>query len=75
MSTPATQTKANQRVYQVTDKAGVIQLVKAGTQAQALRFAARGQFSVEVASGLNVAELMQAGVPVNDATAEEGSTE
>lgn len=68
-------TKQTQRVYRVTDKAGTVQLVKASTQAQALRFAARGHFSVDVASGLEVADLMSAGVPVNDATADEVSTE
>ena len=65
------QTKAAQRIYRVADKAGKVQLVKAGTQAQALRFAARFEFTVEVASGIEVADLMLAGVNVADAAAHE----
>jgi hypothetical protein len=66
-----------QRIYKISDKAGITQLVKASTQAQALRFAARGQFAIDVASGIDVADLMSAGLKVADASGEEeeGSAE
>lgn len=61
-----------QRIYEVKDKeTGKVSLVKATTQAQSLRFAARDKFAVEVASAIRVAELMADGAKVQDATTEE----
>lgn len=71
---------AQQRIYEVAQKEPkqdgekavfVTTLVKASTQAQALRFVARDKFAVEVASAVRVAELMADGAKVLDATAEE----
>ena len=46
-------------------------LIQASNQAQARNYAARNLFSVEVASGNDVIELMQSGVKPEAATAEE----
>jgi hypothetical protein len=45
-------------------------MVKANNRAQALNHVARNTYTVTVASALSVAENMQAGMKVEDATAE-----
>lgn len=57
-----------ERVYAVCD--GVkTRLVRASTQAQALRHVARDTFTVAVASALETAELMNLGVKLEAAAA------
>ncbi len=58
------------RIYIVTAANGDAMLVKATNQAQALRHVARSIYSVRAATALEVAEEMQAGQKVEDATAE-----
>lgn len=56
------------RIYVVTEKGSDnARLIEAGTQAAAVQVAIRGRFTVEPASGLQVAELMKAGVEVEPA--------
>lgn len=66
------------RIYIVTkEKDGPTcgrQLVKANNQAQALRHVAKSTYTVRAATALEVAEEMQAGQKVVDATAETEST-
>jgi hypothetical protein len=49
-------------------------MVKAVNQAQALRHVARNTYTIAIASALSVAENMQAGMKVEDATAETETT-
>lgn len=64
----------NARIYTVTDKTtGQQQLVKAASQAQAVRHVAADRLTCAVATGIQIAELMQAGAVLVDATA--GTTE
>ena len=56
------------RIYVVQAKAGGFTMVKAINQAQALRHVARNTYTVTVASALSVAENMQAGMKIDDAT-------
>lgn len=58
------------RIYIVQNKAGGFSMVKAVNQAQALRHVARNTYTISIASALSVAENMQAGMKVEDATAE-----
>ena len=58
------------RIYLVQNKAGGFSMVKAVNQTQALRHVARNTYTVTVASALSVAENMQSGMQVEDATAE-----
>lgn len=62
------------RIYIVTAANGDAMLVKATNQAQALRHVARSIYSVRAATALEVAEEMQAGQKVEDATAEPETT-
>jgi hypothetical protein len=51
-------------------------MVKAINQAQALRHVARNTYTISIASALSVAENMQSGMKIEDATAEtEAATE
>lgn len=61
--------KMTARIYIVED-AGTDEkfLVKATTQAQAIRHVAKARYDCEVASSLDVAELMKNGSVVEDAT-------
>lgn len=56
------------RVYIVQALNGDAQLVKATNQAQALRHVARSIYTVRAASALEVAEEMEAGQKIEDAT-------
>lgn len=60
---------SQERIYIVQAKAGGFEMVKAINQAQALRYVARNTYTVTVASALSVAENMQAGMKIEDATA------
>lgn len=62
------------RIYQVQAANGDSILVKATNQAQALRHVAKSIYTVRVPSALEVAEEMEAGQKVADATAETEST-
>lgn len=66
---------SQQRIYIVTAANGDSMLVKATNQAQALRHVARSIYTVRAATALEVAEEMQAGQKVEDATAEPESTQ
>lgn len=56
------------RIYIVTDKAAKVDfLIKATSQAQAVRHVARMQFDVSVASAVDVADKLTAGVKLEDA--------
>lgn len=59
---------SQERIYLVQAKAGGFSMVKAINQAQALRHVARNTYTVTVASALSVAENMQAGMKIEDAT-------
>ncbi len=61
---------SNVRIYLTEKKDGSKALVKATNQAQGLRHIARNEFSIKVASALDVAECMAAGMAVEDATKE-----
>jgi hypothetical protein len=61
---------STERIYLVTGPAEKVSLVKAGNQSQALRHVARNTFKVEAASAVQVADLMVAGVGVEQASAE-----
>lgn len=64
------------RIYIVQNKAGGFVMVKAINQAQALRHVARNTYTISIASALSVAENMQSGMKIEDATAEtEAATE
>lgn len=57
------------RLYVVLDsQSGTPRLIKAISKAQALRYAALGQFYARAASSIQVAELIQMGVRIEDAT-------
>lgn len=58
------------RIYIVTDDSDEAMLVKATNQAQALRHVARAIYTVRAATALEVAEQMQAGQRIEDATKE-----
>jgi len=58
------------RIYMVTAQNADSMLVKATNQAQALRYVARSIYSVRAATALEVAEEMEAGRKVEDATRE-----
>jgi hypothetical protein len=67
---------SQQRIYIVQNKAGGFVMVKAINQAQALRHVARNTYTISIASALSVAENMQSGMKIEDATAEtEAATE
>lgn len=56
------------RIYIVTDKAAKVDfLIKATSPAQAVRHVARMQFDVSVASAVDVADKLTAGVKLEDA--------
>jgi hypothetical protein len=58
------------RIYTVTDTATEEKfLVKAHSQAQAVRYVASARYDCEVASAMEVAEMMVSGAVVEDATA------
>lgn len=64
------------RLYVVTDAtSNTKHLIKAATQAQAVRHVAAARLSCSVASGLEVADLMSAGVVPEDAKASPAETE
>ena len=56
------------RIYRVEAANGDSVLVKATNQAQALRHVARSIYTVSVPTALEVAEEMQAGQKIEDAT-------
>ena len=58
------------RIYEVRDASGAPFLVKASSQAQALRHIAGRHYKVSVAKATDVAELMMSGVKVEDAKSE-----
>jgi len=58
------------RIYAVTGPAGERVLVKAKSQAQALRHVTAKLFAVRVASALDVADYVAAGGALADATVE-----
>lgn len=60
------------RVYKVEDDESVT-LVKAVSVAKALSYVARSQYTVKIASGVDVMEYMQAGGVVEDAEAPEAT--
>ncbi len=64
------------RIYSVTksnvDAMPQVTLVKANSQAQALRHVARSIYSVRPATALEVAHHMQSGMTFADATADKG---
>ena len=62
------------RIYIVTAANGDSMLVKATNQAQALRHVAKSIYTVRAATALEVAEEMQAGQKIEDATKEPEST-
>ena len=67
--------ETTQRIYTVKNKKdGAITLVKAATQAQAIRFVSGGMFDIEVTSAVELADLMIAGNTVHFAKPE-GSAE
>ena len=56
------------RIYIVTDRTAKVNfLIKANSQAQAIRHVARMQFDVSVASAVDVADKLTAGVKLEDA--------
>lgn len=61
---------SNERIYTVTGPGEKVSLVKAANQAQAIRHVARNTFQIEVASAVQVADLIVAGVKVENASAE-----
>lgn len=58
------------RIYHVIGTNGDSALVKATNQAQALRHIAKSSYTVKVASALEVAEQMEGGMKIDDATKE-----
>lgn len=57
----------NKRIYIVTHKQlGTRRMVLAGSQAQAIRHMADSAYAVEVASALDVANHMKAGIQVEE---------
>lgn len=59
------------RIYLVTDKdSDTKRLVRAGSQAQAVRHAARTQFMVEVAGQDDLVAMVANGHPVEDASSD-----
>lgn len=61
----------SKRIYLIGHKAsGTSRLVVAGSQAQGLGHVARNEYTVCVATPMQVAELVKAGVEVEDASAE-----
>lgn len=61
---------SNERIYTVTGPGESVRLVKATNQAQAIRHVARNTFQVEVASAVQVADLMIAGTKVEQSSIE-----
>lgn len=59
-----------QRIYLVTKRGGNKRLVKAINQAQAYRHVARTDFDVTAANKIEIADMMQAGVKVEEANAD-----
>lgn len=60
------------RIYLVTDtESGKKRLVRASNQPQAVRYAARNKFSVEVAGQDDLVSLVGTGCPVEEAGADE----
>lgn len=63
------------RIYHVEDDDAHHYLVRATSQAQALRHVAGKTFTVEVATQDQIVNLVQAGQPVEDASSNQGSNE
>lgn len=61
---------STERIYTVTGPGDKVSLVKAANQSQALRHVARNTFQIEVASAVQVADLMISGVKVEQASTE-----
>jgi len=59
------------RIYKVTNKAGITQGIRAATQAQAIRHAARGEYKAAVASQDDIVSMMSAGVKIEEAGKEQ----
>ena len=60
------------RIYKITSKdTGGVSLVKAGSQAQAMSHVAKSEFAISVATAMEVADLVSAGIKVEDAAKEE----
>lgn len=59
-----------ERIYVVRSAAGNERLVKAASQAQALRHVARSLFEVYAAAPIEVVELMERGVKAEQAAVE-----
>jgi hypothetical protein len=59
-----------QRIYIVSDNDTTgARLVKATSQAQAIRHVAESRYNVEVASAMDVADMMVSGITVENASA------
>lgn len=67
------QNGAARRIYHVSSKAGEEWLIRAVSQAQAIRCASEGVYKAEVASPDTCIELASAGKKVIDATTEQKS--
>lgn len=56
------------RIYIISEKdSDTVRMIEAASQAQAIRCAIKGRFTVTVANALEVAELMKAGAQVEEA--------
>jgi hypothetical protein len=58
---------SGQRIYIVTAADGNATFVRAGNQAQALRYVARAAYTVRVATAIEVADVMDAGQKIETA--------
>lgn len=59
-------------VYKITSRGGEVRLVAAKNRARALAYAAKTHLAVTLASAMETAELVGAGVQVEQATAKGG---
>ena len=62
------------RVYKVVNKAGEKQAIRAQNPAQAIRHAARNEYTAKVASQSDLIDMLSAGIKVQDAGEVEANT-